>query len=187
MCLYCKCLCMTCRPSQNQICYFHCFREEKQIGRKPQKCRQSQHHHLKEIWTGGMRVSDKTQEIVLEYKYSDPVSPPRPQTTAPMANTLTHTNCYLQESIYAHVALMGFTWGSMWVTDRKKGAGSERFLMFSVSPKQSKFSTVLVRRLEHNRAAVMWRCKRYSNITWFVSTIHNLGHVAWGCEITNWR
>lgn len=29
--LHCKCLCMTCLPSQNQICYFHHFCEEKQI------------------------------------------------------------------------------------------------------------------------------------------------------------
>ena len=119
VCLDCKCLCMTCQPSQNQICYFHHFCEEKQIGRKPQKCRQSQHHHLKEIWSGGMWVSDKAWENVLEYKYSDPVSPPQPQTTAPTANTLTHTNCYLQECMYAHVALLGFTWGSMWAVDWK--------------------------------------------------------------------
>lgn len=37
-----------------------------------------------------MWASDNAQEIVLEYKYSDPVFLSQPQTTALAANTYTH-------------------------------------------------------------------------------------------------
>lgn len=93
-----------------------------------------------------MWASDKTWEIVLQYKYSDPVSPPQPQTTAAPFQRM-HTNCCLEESLLAHVALMGLTWGMMSAIEWEK-AWSKRFLMFSVSSKQSKFSTALVRRLD---------------------------------------
>lgn len=118
-----------------------------------------------------MWASDKTWEIVLQYKYSDPVSPPQPQTTAAPFQRM-HTNCCLEESLLAHVALMGLTWGMMSAIEREK-AWSKRFLMFSVSSKQSKFSTALVRRLDHNRPAQ--RCR--ITAAWAAPVIYNLGQV----------
>lgn len=118
-----------------------------------------------------MWASDKTWEIVLQYKYSDPVSPPQPQTTAAPFQRM-HTNCCLEESLLAHVALMGLTWGMMSAIEREK-AWRKRFLMFSVSSKQSKFSTALVRRLDHNRLAQ--RCR--ITAAWAAPVIYNLGQV----------
>lgn len=90
--------------------------------------------------------------------------------------------------MYAHVALMGFTWGLMWVTDRRKRAWSKRFLMFSVSQKQSKFSTVLAQRLEHNRDAChveMQKIQRHHQICFYDSEFRT--RTARGSEIINWK
>lgn len=58
---------------------------------------------LKGIWSWGMWTSDDAQEIVLEYKYSDPgLSLSRflaqPQTAALAQRTLIHAKCYLEVS-----------------------------------------------------------------------------------------
>lgn len=59
--------------------------------------------------------------------------------------------------------LLGFTWGSKWATSLRNSVN---------------LAPCMVCRLEHNRTAVMWRCKRYSNMTRFVSTLRNLRHTA---------
>ena len=122
VCLRCKCLCVTCQTSQNQICYFHRFRAEKQIGRKPQKCRQSQHHHLKRnlIRGGKAKRATKHERLFWNINTLTPsLPPPASDHSTHGKHTYTHTNCYLQESVHAHVALIEFTWGLMWVTDQK--------------------------------------------------------------------